>query len=164
MLILLGISTLTNPPLAKKQNKAVIPGIVTGIATYLIFLLGNFLLQWLFPSLHQQVLGVYRQLLPSKWWHYVVLCVVFVPAEEFFWRGVIQRLLMKIFHPYAAVLITAVLNGAALIYSGFLILPIAAFVSALIWGSLYMNRNSIIGILLAHLTFDLLLLVLLPLH
>jgi membrane protease YdiL (CAAX protease family) len=164
MLILIGISTLSNPPLAKKQNKVVIPGIVTGIATYLIFLLGNILLQWLFPSLHQQVLGVYRQLSPSKWWNYVVLFAVFVPGEEFFWRGVIQRLLMKIFNPYPAVVITAVLNGAALIYSGFLILPIAAFVSALIWGSLYINNNNIAGVLLAHLTFDLLLLVLIPLH
>jgi uncharacterized protein len=164
MLILIGISSLTSSPLAKWQNKAVIPGIVTGIATYLIFLLGNFLLQCLFPSLHQQVLEVYRQLSPNKWWHYVVLCAVFVPAEELFWRGVIQRLLMKIFHPCTAVMITGVLNGAALIYSGFLILPIAAFVCALIWGSLYINKNSIFGVLLAHLTFDLLLLVMLPLH
>jgi membrane protease YdiL (CAAX protease family) len=164
MLILLGISTLTNLPFENKQKKAVIPGVVTGIATYLTFMSGNWLLQWLFPLLHQQVVEVYQQLAPRKWWHYIVLCAVFVPAEEFFWRGVIHGLLVKVFKPYTTVFVTAVLNGAALIYSGYLILPMAAFVSALIWGILYIKKKNIIGVITAHLIFDLLLLVFLPLH
>lgn len=138
-------------------------GILSGAALYGLFFAGDLLLSFLPGSFDKQIKKIYK-LFSIEWiWHYLVLLFIIIPGEEIFWRGFIQKRLMRYMNIKVAILLSAILNAAAFIFSGYTILIIAAFVSALVWGSLYAWKRSMPLVIISHLTFDLLLLIIWPL-
>lgn len=139
-------------------------GVISGLALYFLFFVGNWMLTILPGSLDKQVVKIYARY-PLEWvWHYLVLIFIIVPGEEIFWRGFVQKRLMKYMNQVVAVFVAAAINAAALYFSGFTILIVAAFMSGIVWGLLYMWKRSIPLLIVSHLTFDLLLLIILPLY
>ncbi|KGR83905.1 CPBP family intramembrane glutamic endopeptidase [Lysinibacillus odysseyi] len=137
-------------------------GIGYGTITYGLVKLGHVLLPYIDSSAEKDIskfLGTYG---PTNIWHYLMLIFIIVIGEEIFWRGYIQQQLKRFTSPLYAVFITALLFSISLAVSGFLPGALAAIVAGLIWGGLYEWKKSLPLIIVAHLTFVLLLFLILP--
>ncbi|CAM4049499.1 CPBP family intramembrane glutamic endopeptidase [Lederbergia lenta] len=164
MLFLISIAILSEKMEDEASSqKYFIFGLLSGISLYILFFAGDWLFSLLPGSFDKQITKVYS-LFSFKWiWHYLVLFFIIIPGEEIFWRGFVQKRLTRYMDIKVAILIAATLNAAAYILSGFTILIIAAFISGIVWGSLYVWKRSMPLIIISHLIFDLLLLIIWPL-
>ncbi|WAA13212.1 CPBP family intramembrane glutamic endopeptidase [Fervidibacillus halotolerans] len=139
-------------------------GFISGLFLYSLFWAGNSLFDLLnWSSLQNQVVSLYEKFSPDSIWHYIVLVLVIIPGEEIFWRGFILKRLSKYMANWTSILLSSVLYASVYIYSGYFVLVLAAVISGLIWGLLYVWKRSIPLVIISHLTFDLLLFVFLPL-
>ncbi|MGE6258543.1 CPBP family intramembrane glutamic endopeptidase [Heyndrickxia sporothermodurans] len=145
-------------------KKYLFHGIISGIGLYLVFWFGDWIISYISPYLEKKIINIYDLLSPKWVWHYFVLVFIMVPGEEIFWRGFIQKRLMRHITGWSPVLITAFLNASVYIYFENIMLMFAAFFSAFIWGTIYLNSKSLPLLIISHLTFDLLLIIVLPLH
>ncbi len=164
MVILLGWACNQVDIVIKRMNwLTIIYGILSGVFLYLIFALGKLLIVWLKLPLLPGLAELYQTVSPRTWWHYLVLTVIIIPGEEFFWRGYIQQRLARMILPWQSILLGSVLYAAAHLSGGSLLLAMAALVGGLVWGGLFHRTGSMETVILSHLTFDFLLLVLFPL-
>jgi membrane protease YdiL (CAAX protease family) len=164
MLIMIGLAYTQEGIVIKRISwGAASYGIVSGTFLYIIFALGKLLIVALKLPLLQGLTALYQTVSPRVWWHYLVLFAIIIPGEELFWRGYIQRRLTRVMPPSRGILLSTLLYAAAHLCSGSLLLVIAALVGGVFWGGIYHRTGSIEIAILSHLTFDLLLLVLLPL-
>lgn len=139
-------------------------GILSGILLYALFAIGNGLLSF-FPASFTNQVGKLYSFFSLEWiWHYFVLILIIIPGEEIFWRGFIQKRLMRYLKPRSAIFTAAIINSVVFLFSGYPILMLAAFISGLLWGVLYAWKRSMPLLIISHLTFDLLLLIIMPLH
>jgi len=101
---------------------------------------------------------------PTTVWHYILLILIIAPGEELFWRGFIQQKLKAYMSPFFAVLISSILFGLSMAFSGFWLGVLAAFISGMLWGVLYEWKKSMPLIIIAHITMITLLFLVLPLN
>ncbi|TQR20182.1 CPBP family intramembrane glutamic endopeptidase [Psychrobacillus vulpis] len=100
---------------------------------------------------------------PASVWHYLLLLFFIAPGEELFWRGYIQQQLKRWVSPIYAIIASSALFGFSLIFSGFWLGILGAFVISLLLGLLYEWKKSMPLIILAHITMLVLLFLVLPL-
>ncbi|MBS4207809.1 CPBP family intramembrane glutamic endopeptidase [Bacillus sp. FJAT-50079] len=164
MLFLISI-TIVNEKIDDEANTKLnfLYGIVSGVALYVLFFVGDWLLAFMPTSLSKQIPKIYSHFSLEWIWHYLVLFFIIVPGEEIFWRGFIQKKLMRYMNVKLAIILSAALNASAFIFSGYTVLIIAAFISGLAWGCLYAWKRSMPLLIISHLTFNLLLMIFLPL-
>ncbi len=96
----------------------------------------------------------------------IVAALVLVPVivgEELVWRGVIQAALVARFGRARGVLLAAFGYALAVAPLGSPVLVFVAFACGLVWGALREASQSLVAPLLAHVLWDLLVLVWLPL-
>jgi membrane protease YdiL (CAAX protease family) len=86
-----------------------------------------------------------------------------VVGEELVWRGVVQPALVRRFGPWAGTLLTAVVYAVVLAPLGSPVLVGVAFSCGLAWGTLRTVTGSLVPVLVAHLLWDLLVLLWRPL-
>ncbi|WP_075617371.1 CPBP family intramembrane glutamic endopeptidase [Paenisporosarcina indica] len=101
---------------------------------------------------------------PTSVWHYILLILIIAPGEELFWRGFVQQKLKTYMSPFFAVLISSILFGFSMAFSGFWLGVLAAFISGMFWGVLYEWKKSMPLIIIAHITMIILLFLVLPLN
>lgn len=93
-----------------------------------------------------------------------LMLVPVILGEELVWRGAVQGALVRRFGPMRGVALAAALYGLAVAPLGVPILIVVAFACGLAWGALRQKSASLVPPLLAHLLWDLLVLVWLPLN
>ncbi|MBW8348734.1 CPBP family intramembrane metalloprotease [Bacillus sp. IITD106] len=138
-------------------------GILSGVALFLLFAAGDWIISFLPKTFSSQVSKLYSRFSLEWIWHYFVLFFIVIPGEEIFWRGFILKRLMRKMSSGKAILASAFINAIAFSLSGYYILMIAAFVSGLVWGILYVWKRSMPLLIVSHIVFDLLLLIIFPL-
>ncbi|OLS41911.1 CPBP family intramembrane glutamic endopeptidase [Bacillus sp. MRMR6] len=138
-------------------------GIISGVLLYFLFWLGYQLIETVYPPIDQSVKRLYRWFGPSVFWEYLALILIAAPGEELFWRGFVQKRLLRYFGVFGSILGGALLYSLVHIYSGAFFLVLAAFVSGLIWGTLYIWKKSMPLIIVSHIVFDLFMFILFPL-
>lgn len=106
-------------------------GICSGIILFGVFWAGNDLINILHLPFNNDINKLYNRFSPSEIWHYIVLILVIIPGEEIFWRGFVQKRISRHLNHTLSILIAALLNASVNIYSEFMILPFAAFVSGI---------------------------------
>ncbi|WML43510.1 CPBP family intramembrane glutamic endopeptidase [Neobacillus sp. PS3-40] len=106
---------------------------------------------------------LYRWFAPSLFWEYLALMLVAAPGEEFFWRGFVQKKLLKYFKPMVSIIVGALLYASVQIYSGEFILVLTTFLCGLVWGALYYWKRSMPLVIVSHVIFDIMLFIFLPL-
>ena len=137
-----------------------------------IFWFGDKVSQWLFDFARPQVDAVYgmKTGLPDG---VIALLLLFVigPAEEFFWRGFVQREMVKLFPSRKGLFsaenvgfaVTTVVYALVHIWSFNFMLVMAALVAGFIWGLLYRLRPSLLpALIVSHAVWDALVFVILP--
>ncbi|WP_257352037.1 CPBP family intramembrane glutamic endopeptidase [Pseudalkalibacillus decolorationis] len=152
---------IKNASINKLTFKDIRYGILSGILLYVLFALGKIVVITLFPTLFNNLLGLYELIQPRTWWHTLLVFMIIIPAEEMFWRGFVQQKLRDpTIHP---VLISSSLYALAHLASGSLLLVLSALLAGFVWGFLYVRSQNILVPLLSHLVFDLLLFIIFPL-
>jgi uncharacterized protein len=138
-------------------------GTVSGLILYLVFWMGIQAFDLLNLPFGNSVNKLYRWFAPELFWQYLALILVAAPGEELFWRGFVQKRLLHYFGPYMSIFIGALLYASVHIYSGTLILMLAAFFSGLMWGALYLWKRSMPLVIVSHIVFDIMIFIILPL-
>lgn len=145
--------------------------ILSAAVLYLIFFLGNkFLIgvHQLFPTIlpdrSHLLTSVYSQGAGSmpRW---AIGALLFFPigfAEEFFWRGYLQRKLQAKLTPWRGFILTTLIYTLVHIPAMNPLLIMAALVCGTFWGYLYMRYTSIWVVILSHALWDPLIFVLFP--
>ncbi|MCS0791145.1 CPBP family intramembrane metalloprotease [Cytobacillus firmus] len=139
-------------------------GALSGFLLYGLFWAGYSLFEILNLPLVNQVEKLYGRFSPSFIWHYIVLILIIVPGEEVFWRGFVQKRLMKLTTVKLSIILSPLLYSSVHFYSGYWMLAFAALIAGLFWGWLYAWKRSIPLVIVSHLIFDLLMFVLLPFY
>lgn len=86
-----------------------------------------------------------------------------VLGEELVWRGVVQAALVRRLRPWGGVTLAAAAYALAHAPLGSALLVIVALLCGLFWGALRATTSSLVPTLVAHLVWDLLVLLWLPL-
>jgi hypothetical protein len=135
----------------KFDAAAVILGLLSAAALYLIFWVGNTVASFLLSFAGQQIAGVYDKGAGTPMW-VIALLLFFVtgPAEELYWRGYLQKNLMVRFGPWRGWLLATVLYAGVHIWSLNFMLIGAAFVAGAFWGAMYWRFKNLAPVIISH--------------
>ncbi|WP_010193218.1 CPBP family intramembrane glutamic endopeptidase [Bacillus sp. m3-13] len=139
-------------------------GILTGTILYGVFLVAYLILKVLPFPLITFVEELYLIVGPRSWWHYLMLVLIIIPGEEIFWRRYLQSKLVNRYGMLVGVIAGACLYALAHTWTGNPMLVAAAATAGVVWGALYVWKNSLTLVIISHLVFDLWLLVIFPLN
>ena len=143
-----GYSLAFKRPDVRFTPRAVAEGVASAAALYLAFYLGNAVAPYVVPGAHTQVGGIYGLGEgSSRIWIFLLLLFVTGPGEEIFWRGFLQDALQKRFRPVTGYLVATGIYAGVHVFSGNVMLTLAALVAGAFWGGLYLWR---VGPRLAH--------------
>jgi len=145
--------------------RSVLLGFGSAVALYGLFRVGQLLLLAIAPESQQAIAAVYRHRQEAPLWLLALLLAFWIaPAEEIFWRGVLQRWLQGRLRRIAALLLATLLYTLVHAWSGNLPLLLAAFTAGLLWGALFAWTGSLVPGILSHALWDVLMFVLVPLQ
>ncbi|MBP2239928.1 membrane protease YdiL (CAAX protease family) [Cytobacillus eiseniae] len=139
-------------------------GAVSGFALFGVFWLGNSLIELLNLPFSKEISKLYSRLSPSLLWHYIVLILVIIPGEEIFWRGFVQKRVLKHINIPIGIILSSILYASVHFYATHWILAFAALIAGIYWGILYAWKKSMPLVIVSHLIFDLFLFVILPFY
>ncbi|WZX99137.1 type II CAAX endopeptidase family protein [Bacillus sp. FSL W7-1360] len=136
---------------------------LTAILLYICFAIGKLLIITTGIPLLDALERLYSTVRPTENWHFSLLFILIIPAEELFWRGYVINKFPHQWSVASKVVIAAALYAIAHLASGNVLLSTAAFVCGIGWGWLFIHTKSIWPPIISHLLFNILLLVLFPL-
>jgi len=140
----------------------ILTGLVSAALLYLFFLTGGFAVK-LFSFAARGVKDIYtiRGQAPLG---IIAIAIFFLigPAEEFFWRGFIQRRLGKKYGDKTGLLLAAFFYAAGHIWSFNFMLILTAGICGLFWGYIFNRCKSLWPVVISHAAWDLTIFVLLP--
>lgn len=96
----------------------------------------------------------------------IALLLFFVtgPAEEFYWRGYLQKNLMVRLGPWQGWLLATVIYAAVHIWSFNFMLIAAAFVAGAFWGAMYWYFDNLIPVIISHSVWSMVIFAVFPMH
>lgn len=126
-------------------------GLLSAATLYLIFLLGHHVAPYILPGAKSQVEGIY-----SLGWGtnrifvFLLLLLITGPGEEIFWRGFLQANLMKRWGNSFGYLVATAIYAGVHVFSGNLMLILAALVAGAFWGLLYLWKRDLLAQMISH--------------
>lgn len=170
ILTTLSVSSLGNPfkgiskASAKEILIQVVLGVVIAFVLWGIFWIGDKLSSIMFGFARGQVDTIYGMKDGSSPVLIATLLLVLIgPAEEFFWRGFVQKSMAERMHPTTAMFVTAIVYALVHIWSFNFMLVMAALVAGGVWGLLYRIKPSLLpALIISHALWDALVFVILP--
>lgn len=153
----------------KKPFLQLLGGIMLAFALWGVFWVGDFLSSRWFAFARPEVDAVYsmKDGSPAGLIAALLLCLI-GPAEEFFWRGFVQRSFGQLFPAgqrggFLAFVITTVIYALVHIWSFNFMLIMAALVAGAVWGFVYwLCPKALPALVVSHALWDALVFVWLP--
>ncbi len=167
--LLAGIALLLSSkallPHLRPRIGQVLIGVIGAVCLYGIFWLGNVVLTTLFVSAKSSIGSVYASqgAIPSWGIAFLLLCIT-SPAEEIFWRGFVQRVLMQQLPPVWGFVATALCYAGVHICTLNIPLILAALTAGIFWGLLYAWQKNLIPVIISHALWSVTVFLLLPFH
>lgn len=129
-------------------------GFVSAVLLYLFFWSG-FQVAKSLPGFVQQTSWVYslRGGTPLTA-IFILLLFPIGPAEELYWRGLVQRRLNEALTPNRAILVTSALYSAIHLPTLNPSLMLVAFIGGLVWGYVYNRSKNLLPALVSHVVWD----------
>lgn len=152
----------------EKPGLQVLGGIVIAFALWGIFWIGDKASAWMFSFARPQVDLVYGMKTGTNPWYIgLLLLLVIGPAEEFFWRGYVQRTMGKLLGgkdpETLALILTTTIYALVHIWSLNFMLVMAALVAGAAWGLIYrLCPKALPALIISHALWDCLVFVVLP--
>lgn len=154
----LGLSALVIQPQlrnAKPRPSDIASGVATAAGLYAIFQVGDRAARQIMPAGTAEIDRIYqlRQQAP-RWLIAALLGVIIAPAEEFFWRGLIQGRLTERLGPTRGAVVAAACYGGVHLGSGNLTLTGAAAVAGSFWSLQYAVQRRLPALVVSHILWD----------
>ncbi len=139
-------------------------GLLSAVFLYLIFYLGGIVLRTISPVSGDYIGAVYntKAALPT-WAITLLLIIIIAPAEEIFWRGLVQKYFIRATCPNVGLVFGAAIYALVHLWAGNPVLVLAAFVCGLVWGWQYRQNGSLVGVILSHAIWDVAVFIVIPL-
>lgn len=156
-------------PKVEKPLWQLLAGILIALFLWGVFWVGDRVSSLIFDFARPEVDSIYSMktgLPPAA--IAVLLLLVIGPAEEFFWRGYVQRTMEKLLDGRKwprdkAFLVTALIYALVHIWSFNFMLVMAALVAGCVWGFLYRLRPQMLpALIVSHALWDALVFVWMP--
>ena len=161
-------SDLTSLAKIEKPLLQIAGGVVLAFLRWGIFWVGDKASSWMFGFARDQVDLVYSMKTGLPPWA-IALLLLFVigPAEEFFWRGYVQRTMCSVMggkRPEdAAFVVTTLVYALVHIWSLNFMLVMAALVAGAVWGLIYrLCPKALPALSISHALWDALVFVIIP--
>jgi membrane protease YdiL (CAAX protease family) len=152
-------------PQIRVTPRALVDGVVSAAVLYVVFYAGHALAPLVVPGAHEQVGGIYGLGDgSSRLWVFLLLFFVTGPGEEIFWRGFLQEALQKRLSPLAGFALATGVYGGVHVFSGNLMLTLAALVAGAFWGALYLWRRDLASLILSHSVWSATIFAVLPIR
>lgn len=138
-------------------------GVLSAVVLYLVFFIGNYFSRLLFDFAGEGIAGVYRFKGNAESIRIAILMLVIIgPGEEIFWRGFLQRHLQNIFGNWSGFVIGVVLYTGVHVFTGNIMLILAALFAGVFWGWMYMKHSSVLMNSVSHTIWDIAVFLLVP--
>ncbi|MFO8235043.1 MAG: type II CAAX endopeptidase family protein [Bacteroidales bacterium] len=146
-------------------TKKILLGLLSAAILYAIFYIGNFVVRWMFDFAGENINNVYG-FKGGAGALRIGLLMLFVigPGEELLWRGYFQGAFAGTFGKYRGFVMGVILYTIIHLATGNTILILAALTGGIFWGWMYMRYKSMLMNIVSHITWDILIFLLLPLH
>jgi membrane protease YdiL (CAAX protease family) len=148
--VALWVESDQKPPVRIDLNSLLI-GLTSATALYLIFWIGRYLSAVLFPFAHDQIGAIYGKGEGTPIW-IIIFLLFFVtgPSEEIYWRGYLQRRLMRRFGNWQGWLLATVIYAGVHLWSFNFMLIGAAGVAGAFWGAMYWRLGNLGPVIISH--------------
>ena len=135
-------SLITEPALRRERLrlKDFVTGLGSAAGLYAIFQVGDRLARRIMPAGDREIAGIYG--------------LVIGPGEELFWRGLVQRRLMRRFGRLRGTLLASSIYGGVHLVSENLTLTGAAATAGLFWGAVYAREDRVAPLIISHVAWD----------
>ncbi len=143
--------------------RSVFLGIISAGVLYSIFYLGNIVAKHMFGFVQKQVQDIYA--IQHEGTPLSIFCVLFFitsPAEEIFWRGFLQKWLMLRCGEWQGWIFASGIYGIIHVWSGNIMLTLAALTAGLFWGALYWKSKNLILCMVSHAFWTVVIFVFFP--
>ena len=139
-------------------------GIAIAFMLWGVFWVGDKLSQLMFDFARGQVDSVYDMKDGSSPYAVTVLLLFLIgPAEEYFWRGYVQKALSGRCGRNTAFLVTTAIYALVHVWSFNFMLVMAALVAGAVWGFIYKERpEALPALVISHALWDALVFTILP--
>jgi membrane protease YdiL (CAAX protease family) len=149
--------------LGYKPFRKIILGLASTAILYGVFWIGNYLSRRWFDFAGEGIAGVYSFKGSAALLRIGLMMVLIIgPGEELFWRGFLQRQLSGRFGKFLGFSIALVLYTGIHIFTGNIMLILAAFICGLFWGFLYLRYRSVLMIAVSHTIWDIMVFLVAP--
>ena len=156
-LVLGGLALLANPRLRRTPvgSREMVVGLASAAALYGTFKLGDSFARRFVPGGDEQIRDIYalRELAP-RGETAARLVTIIGPAEELFWRGLVQEALMRHYGRWRGAAMAAVAYSAVHVTTGNFTLMAAAGVAGAHWCVLYAAGVPIGALVVSHCAWD----------
>lgn len=150
------------------QFKFAIKGVLLGLASaavlYGVFYIGNYLSTAWFDFAKPQIGSIYSMKEGSSPYLISALLLLLIgPAEEIFWRGMVQRNLGEKYGQWWAFAITTLIYALVHIWSFNFMLIMAALVCGIFWGLMFkFYKKSLVPLIISHAVWDVAVFIVFP--
>jgi membrane protease YdiL (CAAX protease family) len=155
--VLGGLALLAEPSLRRPRlrGRDVALGLASASVLYATFRLGDRLTRRFLPGGDRQIREIYalRELEEPSLTALRLIAVV-APAEELFWRGLVQNALMRRYGRWRGAAMATLAYAGAHVSSGNLTLIGAAGVAGAHWSALYAARVPMSALIVSHSAWD----------
>jgi hypothetical protein len=162
----LGSLSLVGEPDLRKTRigpKEIAIGVASAAGLYVVFQVGDRIARVVLPKGGSEIEAIYSlRRLRSKRELAARLLTIIGPAEELFWRGVVQHRLMKAFGKPAGLALGTAAYGGAHLVTGNLTLIGAATVAGGYWGALSAAGVSTGALIVSHVAWDITIFLIAP--
>jgi membrane protease YdiL (CAAX protease family) len=130
-------------------------GLGSAAGLYVIFQIGDRMARQIMPAGDREIAGIYalRTAAPRPAIA-AALALVIGPGEELFWRGLVQRGLMRRYGRIRGTLIASSIYGTVHLVSANLTLTGAAATAGIYWGTLYAREQRLAPLIISHVSWD----------
>lgn len=138
-------------------------GLLSALILYLVFFAGNYLSRKWFNFAGSGIEGVYSFKGNAAGTRIALLMLMVIgPGEELFWRGYLQRKLSAETGKRTGLLLALILYTGVHIFTGNIMLIVAALICGLFWGWMYLKYNSMVINIVSHTVWDIVVFLVLP--
>ena len=147
------------------NGKALVEGIVSAGILYGIFWVGRRISLWALPFASNQIGAIYgKGEATPTWIVFLLLLLVTGPCEEIFWRGYLQRNLMKRLGDRKGWAAATAMYAGVHIWSFNFMLIGAAAVAGAFWGLHYWHSRRLAPVIVSHAVWSSFIFAILPLR
>jgi membrane protease YdiL (CAAX protease family) len=138
-------------------------GLLSAFLLYIIFFAGNYLSRKWFNFAGSGIENVYKFKGDASGIRIALLMILVIgPGEEIFWRGYLQRKISLKTGKWAGLLLALVLYTGVHVFTGNIMLIMAALICGFFWGWIYLKYNSMLINVISHTVWDIVVFLILP--